>query len=85
LPDEQLTDELQGKVELRLEGVVLDESSLVRSRMLPYARMVVGLIEGIELSCHEVVRLLRQAMRQHSIANRRRVDYILCFLNQHPP
>lgn len=84
-PNEQLTDALRVKVELRLEGVVLRESSLLKSRMLPYVRMVVGLIEGIELSCHEVVRLLRRAMRQHSIANRSRSDYVLCFLHQHPP
>lgn len=84
-PNGQLTDELQVKVELRLEGMVLDESSLLRSRMLPYVRMLVGLIEGIELSRDGLVEVLRQAMRQHSIANRRRVDYVLCFLHQHPP
>ncbi len=83
--NEPTTDELQGKVKLRLEGVVLDESSLLNSRMLPYVRMVVSLIEGVELRCDEIVRLLRQAMRQHSIAYSRRVDYILGFLHQHPP
>jgi hypothetical protein len=84
-PKEPLADAWQGKVELRLEGVVLDESSLARSRMLPYVRMVVRLIEGIELRCHEMISLLRRAMRQHSIAYRRRTDYVLCFLHQHPP
>lgn len=72
-------------VELRLEGIVLDESSLVSSPMLPYVRMLVSLIEGIELSCGEVVCLLRQAMRQHSIGARRRIDYLLDFLHRHPP
>ena len=72
-------------VELRLEGVVLDESSLASSPMLPYVRMVVSLIEGVELTCREVLRLLRQAMRQRSIGARRRIDYILGFLHQHPP
>jgi len=70
---------------LRLEGVVLDESSLATSPMLPYVRMIVNLIEGIELSCSEVLDLLRQAMRQHSIGARRRIDYVLSFLHQHPP
>jgi hypothetical protein len=65
--------------------VVLRESSLVQSRMLPYVRMVVSLIEGIELSGEVVVRLLRQALRQHRIADRRRTDYVLRFLQQHPP
>ncbi|MDD4890851.1 MAG: hypothetical protein PHU85_13100 [Phycisphaerae bacterium] len=64
---------------------MLDESSLATSPMLPYVRMVVRLIEGIELSCRDVLRLLRQAMRQHSIGARRRIDYVLSFLHQHPP
>jgi hypothetical protein len=62
-PPEPRTDEGQGKVELRLEGVVLDESSVVHSPMLPYLRMVMSLIEGIRLTCQELVRLLRQALR----------------------
>lgn len=84
-PNEQLPDELSGQVELQLEGVVLRESSLARSRMLPYVRMVVRLIEGLELSCRELAGLLRQALRQHSIASRSRLDYVLGFLHQHPP
>ena len=71
--------------ELPLEGVVLDESSVAKSRMLPYLRMVVGLIEGIHLSLNELIDLLRQALRQRSIAPCRRVDYVLAFLHQHPP
>jgi hypothetical protein len=81
----KVKDPWQGKVELRLEGVVLCESSLAKSPVLPYVRMVVSLIEGISLSCEEVVRLLRRAMRQHSIAHRRRIDYVLGFLDRHPP
>ena len=79
-------------IEEPLEGVdtpdarlLLDESSLASSPMLPYVRMVVSLIEGVEFSCREVVHLLRQAMRQHSIGARRRIDYLLGFLHQHPP
>jgi len=72
-------------VELWLEGVVLSESSLAESPLLPYLRMVVGLIEGIELTCHEVLHLLRRAMRQHSIGARSRIDYVLVFLQRHPP
>ena len=71
--------------EPRLEGVVLDESSLASSPMLPYVRMVVSLIEGVEFTCREVVDLLRQALRQHSIGARRRIDYLLGFLHRHPP
>ena len=84
-PNEPASDLLPVTSELRLEGVVLRESSLASSPMLPYVRMVVSLIEGVKLSCHEVVHLLRQAMRQHSIGARRRIDYLLGFLHQHPP
>jgi hypothetical protein len=84
-PPEPRTDEGQGKVELHLDGVVLDESSVVNSPLLPYLRMVVSLIEGIRLTCQELVRLLRQALRQRSLAFRRRIDYVLRFLHQHPP
>ena len=78
-------DELPATLELRLPGVVLDESSLASSPMLSYVRMIVGLIEGIELTCGEVLRLLRRSMRQRSIGVRRKIDYILGFLHQHPP
>lgn len=84
-PHEPRTDEGEAKAELRLDGVVLDESSVVNSRMLPYVRMVVSLIERIRLSCRELVRLLRQVLRQHTLAFRRRTDYVLRFLHQHPP
>lgn len=85
MPNEQVPDELSVRVELRLDGAILDESSVTSSRMLPYVRMVMSLIEGVRLRCHEVVNLLRQAMRQHSIAYRRRIDYVLRMLHQHPP
>ena len=78
-------NELAPTVELRLGAVVLNETSLLKSRMLPYVRMVVSLIEGSEFSDQELVRLLRQAMRQHSIARRTRSEYVLRFLHEHPP
>lgn len=80
-----LQDEVSPKVDLRFEGVVLNEASLLKSRMLPYVRMVASLIEGIEFSYPEIVLLLRQALRQHSIATRRRSQYVLRFLHEHPP
>jgi len=79
------SDDLAPKGELRLGGVVLNETILLKSRMLPYVRMLVSLIEGIEFSYQELVMLLRQAMRQHSIARRTRSDYVLRFLHEHPP
>jgi hypothetical protein len=65
--------------------VVLDAESVRNSPMLPYVRMLMNLIEGIRLPGEELVELLIQALRQHSIAYRRRADYVLCFLHEHPP
>jgi hypothetical protein len=73
------------EAELRLDGVVLDEWSLLSSPMLPYVRMVVSLIEGVELTCGDVVEVLRRSMRQRSIGASHRADYLLGFLHQHPP
>jgi hypothetical protein len=70
---------------VRLEGIILDESSVVKSPVLPHVRMVVRLIEGIHMSLKQLRNWLCQALRQHSIAVRRRADYVLAFLNQHPP
>jgi hypothetical protein len=73
------------KLELRLEEVVLDESSLARSPMLPYVRMVLRLVAGFELNCQEVACLLRRGLRQRRMALQRRTDYVLWWLHQHPP
>ncbi len=71
--------------ELRLEEVVLRASRLSSSPMLPYARLLVRIIEGLELSLHALVELLGRALRQRSIAFRCRRDYVLAFLHLHPP
>jgi hypothetical protein len=73
------------KGELPLEGVVLDESSVTRSPMLPYVRMVASLIEGRKVSRKELLQRLVETMRQHSMRRRTRTEYVLHFLNQHPP
>lgn len=74
-----------GELELQLEGVILREASLRTSPMLPYVRMVVSLIEGVRFEVHQMVEFLQEALRQHSMASTRRVDYVLRFLHQHPP
>ena len=80
-----LADEAPASAQLRLETVVLDERVLARSPMLPYVRMLVRLIDGVKLTCREVLLVLRRSLRQRSIALRRRIDYVLGFLHQHPP
>jgi len=83
--EEPLPDAELARLELVLGGVVLDEAGLFGSLMLPYLRMLVRLIDGIELGLQELVGLLRQALRQRSIAFRSRGDYVLRFLHEHPP
>jgi hypothetical protein len=73
------------KEELRLEEAVLDAERVRNSPMLPYVQTLLYLIEGIQVRGEELVELLLQALRQHSIAYRRRADYVLRFLHEHPP
>jgi hypothetical protein len=77
--------EAEPRLELQLEGVVLRGLTLGRSPMLPHVRMIVRLIEGVELNDQQLIHRLRGTMRQHSIAARRRTDYVLHVLHQHPP
>ncbi len=72
-------------VTLSLEGFVLDEPTLVNSRILPYVRMIASVIEGRTIGRDELIAALRKRMRQHSIGRRPRREYVLCYLNQHPP
>ena len=73
------------KLEWRWEGFVLDESTLKNSPLLPYVQVVVNRLEGLRLDFEELVELLQEAIRQHSFAWRRRVDYVVEYLHQHPP
>ena len=73
------------KIELRLGGVVLDVPTVQTSPLLPHVRTVVNLWEGLRLGLPEVRELLLTLLRQRSIALRRRRDYVLEYLHQHPP
>ena len=53
--------------------------------MVSYLRMVTSLIEGRSVSRDEVQKMLTRVMRQHSMARRRRMDYLVWFLNKNPP
>jgi len=80
-----LPAELSMAIELDLNGIVLDEASVVNSPMLPYIRTLIWMIDGIRLSHMEVLQWLRQVQRQRSMAYRPRREYVLCFLHEHPP
>ncbi len=70
---------------LPLESLVFNERILVSSRILPYVRMVASIIEGRTISRDELMDALRTRMRQHRIGQLPRREYVLCYLNQHPP
>ena len=53
--------------------------------MVGYVAMLASLIEGRPVSEEEIVRMLLRAMRQHSMARRRRMDYVVAQLNQQGP
>ena len=53
--------------------------------MAIYVRMVTSLIEGRRVSLGEILKMLVRAMRQHSIARRGRIDYVLRYLMNNAP
>jgi len=67
------------------------EDNLVRlehrigASMLGYLRMALSLIEGRRVSAAEILEMLARVLRQHSLIRRRRIDYILQYLNERAP
>lgn len=80
-----VTEATLENVTLPPEGFVLDEPTVVNSRILPYVLLVASLIERRTIRREELIAALRKRMRQHSIGRRPRREYVLCYLNQHPP
>lgn len=76
---------LSADVRLTLDGFALDEVTLVNSSMLSYLAMVASLIEGRAIGVEELLEMLRRSMRQRSFDRLPRREYVLGFLNQHPP
>jgi hypothetical protein len=50
-----------------------------------YLRMAISLIEGRRVSAAEILEMLVRILRQHSIVRRRRIDYVLQYLNKRAP
>lgn len=72
-------------MKLTLESFTLDEVTLMNSFMLPYLAMVASVIEGRIISREELLYVLRRSMRQRSFDRLPRREYVLRFLDQHPP
>ena len=53
--------------------------------MVSYLQMVTSLIEGRKVIRDEILEMLARGVRQHSIGRRKRMDYVVWYLNEHPP
>ena len=73
-------------LEMQLGGVLLKPEDVVHSSLLPYLCEVASLLEGRTIGRHELVAALLKRMRQRSIGQLARHEYVLGYLNQqHPP
>ena len=70
---------------LLLEGVLLNAASVTNSSMLSYLQMVASVIEGRTIGRNELIQALLTTMRQRSLSTRPRIEYVLDYLNRHPP
>ena len=55
------------------------------TRMVEHVRMVTSLIERRRVSLREIREMLRRALRQQSLGKRKRIDYIMGYLNRASP
>ena len=53
--------------------------------MVSYVRLATSLIEGRRVGRDEILAMLARVVRQHSLARRKKIDYLLWYLNRHPP
>ena len=65
----------------------LQETEPIRlpANLIRYLRIVTSWIEGRRVSEREILQLLERAMRQHSLARRRRMEYVLSCWHEHAP
>jgi hypothetical protein len=60
-------------------------SARPRPPILEHVRMVVSLIEGRRISRRQVLRMLANNLRQHSLVRRKKIDQAVAWLLKHPP
>lgn len=72
-------------VKLALDVFTLDEVTLVNSPVLPYLAMIATVLEGRTIGITELLQTLRRSLRQRSFDKLPRREYVLRFLQQHPP
>jgi hypothetical protein len=57
----------------------------IGSPMVCYLRMVTSLIEGRRVNAAEILEMSARILRQHSLCRRKRIDYVLEYLNERAP
>jgi hypothetical protein len=67
------------------EGLRTPRASRWGEPIVGYVRMLCSLIEGRWVGRSEVMKMLGEVLRQHSMARRRRIDHIVDQLNKSPP
>jgi hypothetical protein len=77
-PDDK-AQPVAGDRQLERDGIRLDAA------MVGYVRMVTSLIEARRVSEEEIVEMLVRALRQHGMARRRRIDYVVAYLKKNGP
>lgn len=55
------------------------------AQLVEHVRMVTSLIEERKVRLDEILKMLAKVLRQHSIGRRKRIDYIVGYLNKSPP
>jgi hypothetical protein len=53
--------------------------------MLSYLCMITSLIERRTITQEELLKMLARSVRQRSMYRTSRIDYVLSYLNKHPP
>jgi hypothetical protein len=53
--------------------------------VVEHVRVVVSLIEGRRMSLEEILQMLTEVLRQHSLARRRKIDQAVSWLHENPP
>ena len=71
-----------------MQGVEIlkDKAQVIRDKVaLSYIQMVVSFIEGRSVRLGEILQMLSEIVRQHSIGKRRRFVYAFTYPSQKPP
>jgi hypothetical protein len=61
------------------------QDRMIGAPIVCYLRVVIGLIEGRRVKAAEILEMLTGVLRQHSLCRRKRIDYVIEYLNERAP